>query len=123
MGLNRNNVYRRGLLRRMALLTSALGTPFLIAARGVFAQAHEAEKIAVVTSLSGSAGVAGEPRRQELTVDSALHAGKLVILDRASTLVLTYQPSGEAFELSGPGLFLVQPGVPLVVEGAAAKKR
>jgi hypothetical protein len=86
------------------------------------ADSLDAQAVAHVLQLHGTAGTAGEPRRQELTADTVIYADKLVILDPAATLIVRYQ-SGDEYEFTGPALIVMQRERPIVVEGNPSKKR
>ena len=89
----------------------------------VSANEETTNKIAEVVSLLGGAGVAGEPRRHELTAASVLFADKLVMLDRGAVLVIRYAATQAVYELHGAGLVVMQRDGPLVIEGEKAIRR
>ena len=89
----------------------------------VSANEETTNKIAEVISLTGGAGVAGEPRRHELAAESVLFADKLVMLDRGAVLVVRYTATQVVYELRGAGLVVMQRDGPLVVEGEKAIRR
>ena len=89
----------------------------------VSANEETTNKIAEVVSLLGGAGVAGEPRRHELTAASVLFADKLVMLDRGAVLVIRYAATQAVYELHGAGLVVMRRDGPLVVEGEKAIRR
>ena len=89
----------------------------------VSASEETTNKIAEVISLTGGAGVAGEPRRHELAAESVLFADKLVMLDRGAVLVVRYTATQVVYELRGAGLVVMQRDGPLVVEGEKAMRR
>ena len=69
----------------------------------VSANEETTNKIAEVVSLLGGAGVAGEPRRHELTASSVLFADKLVMLDRGAVLVIRYAATQACTNCTAPG--------------------
>jgi hypothetical protein len=106
---------------RKTKLRKWLALPYTLALSVATACAEEA--VAIVLAIQGAAGVAGEPKRQELTQGSLLYADKLIIVDRDTKLELTYILSEERYEIDGPGLLIVQQERLLVVEGREARRR
>lgn len=96
---------------------------FLLAVNFAAANDLPHDTIADVLELTGTGGMAGEPRRHELQVGAKLFTDKLVMLDRGSVLVVRYNTDQAIYEFRGPSLIVMYRAGPLVVEGEKVIRR